>query len=109
MSNYIEAFTTTKYKDTNKPIIQENNRKIPNKMQKSEDPTTTTFTQLHSVPSNVIQDNTVRFDLKNNHSWSNSRGYGNVIVGTYDSCSNIHGKVHPWNRFNGMKTKRLFR
>ena len=68
-------------------------------MQKSEDPTITTFTQPNSVPSNVIQDNTVNFDLKNNHSWSNSRGYGNVVVGTYDSCSNIHGKVHPWNRF----------
>ena len=100
MSNYREAFTNTINKgNRNKPIIQENNRKIPNKMQKSEDPTITTFTQPNSVPSKVIQDNTVNFDLKNNHSWSNSRGYGNVVVGTYDSCSNIHGKVHPWHRF----------
>ena len=36
-------------------------------MQKSEDPTITTFTQPNSVPSKVIQDNTVNFDLKNNY------------------------------------------
>jgi hypothetical protein len=104
MSSYKEAFTTIKSVNK-KPIIQENERKIPDSMQLSQDNTTTTFNQPNSIPSGVIQDNRVQFDLKNNHSWSNVRGFGNINVGTYDSCNNIHGRVHPYNRIKKKNIK----
>lgn len=105
MSSLREAFAT-KQQTANKPIIKENDRAIPENMQKSKDDTTTTFNQSHGAPKCVIQDNKVQFDLQNNHTWSNSRGYGNVVVGTFDSCSNIHGRIHPWNIIRSLNTKR---
>jgi hypothetical protein len=107
MSSLTEAFTINSPENTNKkPIIQENNRTVPDSMQESRDDTTTTFNQPHGIPGCVIQDNKVQFDLKNNHSWSNSRGYGHIVIGTYDSCSNIHGRIHPWNRIRPLNSKR---
>ena len=32
------------------------------------------------------------------HSWSNQRGYGNLVVATNDVNHNIVGRVSPWNR-----------
>ena len=52
----------------------------------------------YSAPSNVIDSNLVDFEPTDSHSWSNQRGYGNIVVATYDTCNNIHGKVNPWNR-----------
>lgn len=102
MSSYSEAFNTcgarNNVKKPLKPRIFENYRPIPQTKQVSQDTTKTTHSQLMEAPSKVIQDNSVNFSLQNNHSWSNSRGYGNIVIGTYDSCSNIHGRVHPYNR-----------
>ncbi len=46
---------------------------------------------------NVIQDNSVS-NMQNSHVWSNSRGYGNIVIGTADSNGVIYGPVSPWNR-----------
>ncbi len=52
----------------------------------------------YEPPMNVIQNNSVKFNKKSNKSWSNTRGYGNIVIGTHDTENNIHGRVHPWNR-----------
>tara|TARA_Y100000389_G_scaffold79344_2_gene76093 strand:+ start:2884 stop:3222 length:339 start_codon:yes stop_codon:yes gene_type:complete len=105
MSSLREAFTNLTPTST-KPIVKENDRTIPDEMQHSRDTTTTTFHQPYGTSNRVIQDNNVQFELQNNHSWSNSRGYGNLVIGTFDSCNNIHGRVHPWNRIRPLNSKR---
>ena len=37
------------------------------------------------------QSNNVDFTKTYNKSWSNTRGYGNIVVGTHDTCNNIQG------------------
>ena len=59
---------------------------------------TTTYCQAYGVPERVIQDNEINQKPNWSHSWSNQRGYGNIVVATDDTCNNIHGRVHPWNR-----------
>ena len=55
MSSLTEAFTINSPENTNKkPIIQENNRTVPDSMQESRDDTTTTFHQ----PRNTRMRNT---------------------------------------------------
>ncbi len=106
MSSYNEAFKVCnipkKSKIVKKPRIFENYRPIPQSKQVSEDTSKTTHQQESSLPSKVIQDNSVNFPLKNNHSWSNSRGYGNIVIGTFDSCNNMHGRIHPYNRLDKL-------
>ena len=46
----------------------------------------------------VVSDNNVINIPRSSHSWSNQRGYGNIVVGSFDTCSNIYSKVHPYNR-----------
>jgi len=43
-------------------------------------------------------DNVVKYTSTNSHSWSNQRGYGNIVIASNDTCNNIHGTVNPWNR-----------
>jgi hypothetical protein len=52
----------------------------------------------YKSPSKIIKSNEVEFPINNPHSWSNTRSYGNIIIATNDTCSNIHGKVKPYNR-----------
>lgn len=73
-----------------KPIILENNE--------VKDDTTTTHCLPYEIPKRVIQNNDVDFDIKNTANWSNTRGYGNIVVATNDTCNNVHGRIHPWNR-----------
>jgi hypothetical protein len=58
----------------------------------------TTHCLEYKAPKEIINDNIVDFDTTNSHSWSNQRGYGNIVMATNDTCNNIRGKVHPWNR-----------
>ena len=50
----------------------------------------------------IVNDNKVDFDTSNNPSWSNQKGYGNIVVGTFDDCSNIHNKYYNWNRIPAL-------
>ena len=109
MSNYPESFRVNcvgklpcnnnkKFCDVSKkPIIIENNDVRENNGRVN-DNTTTNYCQNYAAPINVINDNIVREKPKSAHSWSNQRGHGNIVVGTHDSCNNIHGRVHPFNR-----------
>tara|TARA_B100000575_G_scaffold294356_1_gene309751 strand:- start:4283 stop:4687 length:405 start_codon:yes stop_codon:yes gene_type:complete len=110
MSSYPDAFQLQSVgnlqNNTNvptKPIILENNKMVPLKNSTENQETTTTHTQEFGDINNVDQDNGVDFAIGNNHSWSNVRGYGNIVVGTNDSRNNIHGRVHPYNRIASLK------
>lgn len=63
---------------------------------------TTTHCQAYGAPTNVIQDNTVNWPQENQHTWSNQRGYGNVVISTVDSANNVRGRVSPWNRIPSL-------
>lgn len=52
----------------------------------------------YSSPLEVYENSSINFDLLNNHSWSNQRGYGNIQISSFDSCNNIKGEVFNWNR-----------
>ena len=52
----------------------------------------------YEAPTKVIGNNKVDFKTVNSHSWSNQRGYGNIVSATNDTCNNIHAKIKPWNR-----------
>ena len=56
----------------------------------------------YKPPSKVIGNNTVNFKTVNTHSWSNQRGYGNIVTATNDTCNNIHAKVKPFNRIEPL-------
>lgn len=109
MSSYNEAFNGCGVpkitKKASKPRIFENYRPIPQSKQISKDAAKTPHSEIADSPTKIIQDNGVNFPLKNNHSWSNSRGYGNIVVGTFDSCNNVHGRVHPYNRLPKLDKK----
>lgn len=62
----------------------------------------TSHCQAYGVPERVIQDNEIKEKPKWTHTWSNVRGYGNIVVATNDSCSNVHGRVHPYNRIKAL-------
>ena len=55
-------------------------------------------------PQNVVQNNKVPVGVVSNKSWSNVRGYGNIVVATHDTESNMHGRLHPWNRINPLSS-----
>ena len=79
---------------SNKPVILENNRIV--------DDTSTTHCMKYFAPKNIIQDNHVDYNITNSHTWSNARYYGNIVIGTNDTCNNIHGRVHPYNRIPAL-------
>ena len=56
----------------------------------------------YKAPNRVINNNYVEYPSVKTHSWSNTRGYGNIVLATNDSCNNIHGKVKPWNRIESL-------
>ena len=78
-----------------KPIIIENNNVVEEDIQHH---TTTNYCKKYSQPMKIIQDNLVTEKPKSSHSWSNQRSYGNIVVGRHDTCNNVHGRVHPYNR-----------
>lgn len=97
MSDYTEAFNlqndenmSADNKKKNGPIVIENDEIIPNH--------TTIHSQPFGNPKNVVQDNNVDFPVSNSHSWSNTRGYGNINLDTHDNLNNIHSRSHPYNR-----------
>ena len=51
----------------------------------------------YNQPSKLIKNNKINYSIKNSHSWSNQRGYGNIIVAKSDTCNNIHTKVKSYN------------
>ena len=107
MSNYPDSFrincvgelpcnNNKKFCDVSKkPIIIENNRVVEGEEQHS---TTTNYCKNYNPPMRVIQDNKIVEKPKSSHSWSNQRSYGNIVVGSNDTCNNIHGRIHPYNR-----------
>uniref|UniRef100_A0A6C0JIA6 Uncharacterized protein n=1 Tax=viral metagenome TaxID=1070528 RepID=A0A6C0JIA6_9ZZZZ len=108
MSSYPEAFklncvgklpTDNTYSVCQqKPIILENNNLAQGSNYKPQGCPT------YEPPREVIQSNNVDFTKTYNKSWSNTRGYGNIVVGTHDTCNNIQGRVHPWNRINPLSS-----
>jgi hypothetical protein len=56
---------------------------------------------LHPLAN--IQTNEIDFKQESFHTWSNQRGYGNIVAGTSNHQGNIMGKVAPWNRLPAMK------
>ena len=67
-------------------------------------PQQTTNCLPYKAPKSVIQNNNVEFNFSNSNTWSNTRGYGNIVVGTSDNQNNIHGRIHPWNRIHPLST-----
>ena len=113
MSNYPDSFRVNcvgqlpcnnnkRFCDVSKkPIIIENNNVVEeenNKMADRSGNTTTNYCANYNPPMRVIQDNIVVEKPQSAHSWSNQRSYGNIVVGTHDTCNNVHGRVHPYNR-----------
>lgn len=102
MSSYPSAFKLQKvgklqhnHIASNKPIVLENNRVVP--LNSTDKHLTTIHSQPNRAPSNLIQTNKVDFKTTT-PTWSNSRGYGNIVIGTHDTCSNVHGRIVPYNR-----------
>ena len=95
-----------------KPIIIENNNVVENnngiknnnriKNNRINNTTTTNYCKPYKAPIRIIQDNKIIETPKSAHSWSNQRSYGNIVIGTHDSCNNVHGRVHPFNRINPL-------
>ena len=104
MSSFPDAFRincvgklpcNTNYNNcSNKPVVLENNRVIHE--------TNTTHCKKYSVPKNVIQDNIIDYNVSSVHTWSNARGYGNIVVCNNDSNNNILGRKHPYNRIPAL-------
>ena len=81
-------------------VSEENSPQVNQPINKAS--STTTHCLAYKAPQRVIQDNEVNFKPQWAHSWSNTRGYGNIVVATNDTCNNIHGRVHPWNRIQPL-------
>ena len=104
MSSYPDAFRINCVGDVscnnnlsiceNKPVVLENNKPV----------STTTACLPYKAPKEVIQDNKVDYSFSNSNTWSNTRGYGNIVVGTSDNNNNIHGRIHPWNRITPLSS-----
>ena len=56
----------------------------------------------YDTPREILNNNYLTDELHTSHTWSNQRGYGHITVGTFDSCSNIHTKIHPYNRIDPL-------
>ena len=82
-------------------VVSEENSQNIQKPVKSVN-STTTHCLPYGAPKRVIQSNEITEKPKWSHSWSNVRGYGNIVVATNDDCTNIHGKVHPYNRIHPL-------
>ena len=90
--------------NTNKPVVIENDKIVPDQRrnQRIEDiqnnqqgmvrrgsRSTTTHCLPYETPKRVIQNNLVDFKPVDNHSWSNQRGYGNILLATVDNQNNV--------------------
>ena len=54
--------------------------------------------------SDSIQNNSVDYPLKSYHSWTNQRGYGNIVIASNDCKNNIYGAIYPWNRIPPLQS-----
>lgn len=112
MSSYPDAFRLNcvgKISCNNNHDICQDDKNINKKLEKRslEQPKLshqTTHCLPYKAPREVIQDNSVDFKFSNTNTWSNTRGYGNIVIGTSDLQNNIHGRVHPWNRINPLSS-----
>lgn len=77
-----------------KPIVLENNNVVQQNSRSG--------CSSYNPPQNVVQDNAIPTNKVSNKSWSNVRGYGNVVVATHDTQNNVHGRIHPWNRITPL-------
>lgn len=75
-------------------------KKELNKLKKSNDNKNNSKTQCieYSNPKKEIKENIINFDILSNHTWSNQRGYGNIMLGSNDNCNNLNNKIYNWNR-----------
>jgi len=100
--------------NTNKPVIIENDKIVPEQKKqftqqyqqgdvRKPSLSTTTHCLPYDAPKRVIQNNLVDFKPVNNHSWSNQRGYGNILVATSDNQNNIKASVHPYHRIQPLR------
>ena len=78
--------------------LKEQEQNIKKNTQKRIDREKGTVCSNYNSPIDVNENNSINFNLLNNHSWSNQRGYGNIQIGSFDSCNNINGEVFNWNR-----------
>jgi hypothetical protein len=113
-------FNVCENKNNKSPMIIENDQLIDEKKNKNKSYnnisnisnrnitdkaalSTTTHCLPYSTPNKVIQTNKINFKPTDNKSWSNQRGYGNILVATYDRENNIKGSVHPYHRIYPLK------
>ena len=104
--------------NTNKPVVIENDKIVPDQRrnQRIEDiqnnqqgmvrrgsRSTTTHCLPYETPKRVIQNNLVDFKPVDNHSWSNQRGYGNILLATVDNQNNVKGSIHPYHRIQPLR------
>tara|TARA_B100001093_G_C26837431_1_gene1019015 strand:+ start:585 stop:1052 length:468 start_codon:yes stop_codon:yes gene_type:complete len=104
--------------NTNKPIVIENDKIVQergrNQTEMRQDDyqqgmvrkgarSTTTHCLPYDAPKRVIQNNLVDFRPVDNHSWSNQRGYGNILLATADNQNNVKGSVHPYHRLQPLR------
>tara|TARA_B100001093_G_scaffold346014_1_gene330658 strand:+ start:777 stop:1235 length:459 start_codon:yes stop_codon:yes gene_type:complete len=101
--------------NTNKPVIIENDKIVPEQKKqftqqgyqqgnvRKASLSTTTHCLPYDGPKRVIQNNLIDFKPVNNRSWSNQRGYGNILVATSDNQNNIKGSVHPYHRIQPLR------
>lgn len=77
-----------------KKLKEENSKNKPKRMDREKG----TICADYNSPIDITENNSINFNLLNNHSWSNQRGYGNIQISSFDSCNNINGEVFNWNR-----------
>ena len=56
----------------------------------------------YDTPKQILNNNYLLDEPHTSHTWSNQSGYGHIIIGSFDSCSNVHTKVHPYNRLDPL-------
>ena len=103
---------------SDKPVVIENDKIVPDQrrnqriedrqnyqggMVRRQSRSTTTHCLPYDTPKRVIQNNLIDFKPVDNHSWSNQRGYGNILVATVDNQNNVKGSVHPYHRLQPLK------
>lgn len=107
MSSYPNAFRVNCIGNTscnNNYTVCKDQTYINNKLQQRRLPQQTTHCLPYQAPKQVIQNNNVDFQFSNSNTWSNARGYGNIVIGTSDTQNNIHGRIHPWNRIHALSS-----
>jgi hypothetical protein len=51
-----------------------------------------------------VQNNNVTYPSSSYHTWTNQRGYGNIVVATNNVENTIVGSIHPWNRLPPLES-----